>query len=73
MLDELQASIQRPHVDENLSVLFFHSGDQGEGRTFLRGLTVVVPEFLPGNHDYFGVFDDELPGAFYFIKYWAIP
>ena len=34
---------------------------------------VVVPDFLPGNHDYFGVFDDELPGAFYFMKYRVIP
>jgi hypothetical protein len=34
---------------------------------------VIIPDFLPGNVDYFGVFDDELPGAFYFMKYQIVP
>ncbi len=42
MLDELQPNILRPHVREHLSVLFLHFGDQGEGRTFLRGLTGLM-------------------------------
>ncbi len=43
------------------------------GASSLQLGAVRIPDFLPGGHDFFGVFDDELPGAFYFMKYQVVP
>jgi hypothetical protein len=43
------------------------------GASSLQLGAVRIPDFLPGEHDFFGVFDDELPGAFYFMKYQIVP
>jgi hypothetical protein len=44
-----------------------------DGATAVQLGTVIITDTLPLNHDLFGIFDDELPSAFYFMKYQLVP
>jgi hypothetical protein len=35
--------------------------------------SVIIPDRFPEDTDFFGIFDNQFPGAFYFMKYQVVP
>jgi hypothetical protein len=67
--DEIAIPLGNQPIPGSVQVELFEVG----GGSPVQLGAVVIPDFLPGNHDYFGIFGDELPGAFYFMKYQVAP